>query len=115
VALQKVCSLSAPLAYFLTIVALLVCATGLPWSCTLDLAQIAWHNALEHDASLVHADAPPGARYALITVDQRLLEAFEASFYEEVGTKQGPCASERRGSVRSASRSVGCGLANSRL
>jgi hypothetical protein len=80
--LQKVYNLSAPLAYFLTIVGLFVCGTGPPWRRTLDLAQLARHNALEHDASLGHADASPGARYAPITVDPHLLEAFQASFPE---------------------------------
>ena len=39
----------------------------------LDLHDLARHNVLEHDASLVHDDAPPHAEYAPTAVDSCLL------------------------------------------
>jgi hypothetical protein len=40
----------------------------------LDLADLARHNVIEHDASLTHANALPEARYAPIPVDKALLQ-----------------------------------------
>jgi hypothetical protein len=88
-ALQAGYNVSAPLAYFLSLTGLLFCGRGWPWARTLDLTELARHDALEHDASLVHADAAPGARYAPIPVDPRLLEAFHASFPEEGADRAG--------------------------
>jgi hypothetical protein len=40
----------------------------------IDLADLARHGLIEHDASLTHANALPGARYAPIDVDKELLQ-----------------------------------------
>jgi Peroxidase, family 2 len=40
----------------------------------MDLEDLALHNKIEHDASLTHADAAPGGKYAPIDVDNDLLE-----------------------------------------
>jgi hypothetical protein len=78
-ALTTVYNNSTPLAWVLALSALVVCGTGPPWRRRLDLAQLARHDRLEHDASLVHADAAPGARYAPTTTDPALLAAFLAA------------------------------------
>jgi hypothetical protein len=78
-ALQDAYNISLVLAYFLSLTGFIACGSGWLWNRTLDLRQLALHNQLEHDASLVHADAAPGARYAPSAVDPRLLQAFIAS------------------------------------
>jgi len=40
----------------------------------IDLSDLARHGLIEHDASLTHANALPGARYAPITVDKELVQ-----------------------------------------
>jgi hypothetical protein len=40
----------------------------------IDLEDLARHNVIEHDASLTHADALPGARYAPVAVDKELVQ-----------------------------------------
>jgi hypothetical protein len=54
-----------------------VLAIGGIFSCgrslKIDLTDLALHNRIEHDASLTHANAQPGARYAPIPVDKELL------------------------------------------
>lgn len=40
----------------------------------ISLDALAAHNRIEHDASLVHDDAPPGAKFAPTEVNQSLLE-----------------------------------------
>lgn len=40
---------------------------------TLNLDALALHNAIEHDGSLVHSDAAPGAKFAPTTVNRTLL------------------------------------------
>lgn len=42
----------------------------------LDLDALALHDRIEHDASLVHADTPPGDRFAPVSVDPELLRSF---------------------------------------
>lgn len=70
-------NLSAPVRYLLSLVGLGACGHGLPPWRTLDLADLALHGRIEHDASIVHADAnPPTARYAPRDVDPALLAAF---------------------------------------
>jgi hypothetical protein len=82
-ALQNAYNTSLVLAYFLALVGFIACGSGWLWNRTLDLHQLALHNRLEHDASLVHADAAQRAQYAPTTVDSRLLEAFIASAPED--------------------------------
>jgi hypothetical protein len=40
----------------------------------IDLEDLARHNVIEHDASLVHANAIPSGRYAPVNVDKALLQ-----------------------------------------
>jgi hypothetical protein len=57
------------------LIGILVCGHGF---FRLDLAGLAAHNRIEHDASLVHGDAAPGQRIAPIPVNARLLSTFLA-------------------------------------
>jgi hypothetical protein len=77
--LKQAYNVSTPLAYVLSLVGLIACGTGGLFSRTLDLRNLALHNRIEHDASIVHADAAPGARFAPLNDDPRLLDAFLAS------------------------------------
>jgi len=62
-------NLSRPLAYFLAFGApLLLGRFG-----RVNLADLAQHNKIEHDASLAHADAPAGAQYAPTEPDAALV------------------------------------------
>ncbi|KZT25016.1 Cloroperoxidase [Neolentinus lepideus HHB14362 ss-1] len=73
-ALQAVYNLSLPLALFLAIPGYLLCGSILRMSLNLD--DLALHNRLEHDASLVHDDAPAGSARAPTNVDPALLHSF---------------------------------------
>ncbi|EIN03840.1 Cloroperoxidase [Punctularia strigosozonata HHB-11173 SS5] len=76
-------NLSTPLCYILALTGLIACGTfrfvGLAPSWTLDLENLALHNRIEHDASIVHADAAPHAKYAPRQVDPTLYHEFVAS------------------------------------
>ena len=69
--------LSAPLALILTLAALIFCGhfigSGLGIRRRVNLYEIARHGVLEHNASLCHADASQGARYAPVIPDPALL------------------------------------------
>jgi len=69
-ALREVYHISLPMASLLSVVGAIMCGNG--WK--LDLEGLAQHNRIEHDGSLTHADAAPGAKYAPIEVDQGLLQ-----------------------------------------
>jgi len=49
----------------------------------MDLHDIAKHNLLEHDASLVHLDTPDGEDFAPITIDQNLVDELENDVQRE--------------------------------
>ncbi|KAJ2915988.1 heme-thiolate peroxidase, partial [Candolleomyces efflorescens] len=49
-----------------------------------DLYEIGKHNAVEHDASLVHHNTPAGEIYAPIEIDRELLDEFEKEARTEV-------------------------------
>ncbi|KAJ2927825.1 heme-thiolate peroxidase, partial [Candolleomyces eurysporus] len=49
-----------------------------------DLYEIGKHNAVEHDASLVHHDTPAGETYAPIEIDRELLDEFVKEARTEV-------------------------------
>ncbi|TDL16337.1 Cloroperoxidase [Rickenella mellea] len=68
-AMKTVYNLSTFLAFFLAIVGAIFCGNGL----SLNLHDLALHDRIEHDASLTHADALPGDKYAPIDVDQSLV------------------------------------------
>ncbi|TFY81444.1 putative heme-thiolate peroxidase [Hericium alpestre] len=55
----------------LSVVGVVMCGKG--WK--LDLEGLAKHDRIEHDASLTHDDAAPGAAYAPTAVDSKLLQA----------------------------------------
>lgn len=69
---MKVYHLSIPLATTLSSAGVLACGN---FKTGLDLNALAAHNKIEHDASLVHADAEPGSEFAPIPVDEKLLNA----------------------------------------
>ncbi|TFK47167.1 heme-thiolate peroxidase [Heliocybe sulcata] len=73
-ALQAVYNLSLPLALFLAIPGYLLCGSWFRMS--VNLADLALHNRLEHDASLVHANTPEGAARAPTRVDPALMHSF---------------------------------------
>jgi hypothetical protein len=85
-------NLSTPLCYILSLVGLTACGTlrlvGLTPSWTLDLENLALHNRIEHDASIVHADAAPHAKFAPRDVDPALLKAFIDACPPDGMTKQ---------------------------
>ncbi|KAI0770831.1 Chloroperoxidase [Irpex lacteus] len=63
-ALREVYNLSLPLAFFLTIVGFVLCAPWWPFQWTMNLHDLSRHNHIEHNCSLCHADARPGALFA---------------------------------------------------
>jgi len=66
----KACyGLSTPLALFLSYVGFAILKRVRP----VDLYEIGKHGAVEHDASLVHHDTPPGQVFAPIQIDQTLV------------------------------------------
>lgn len=71
-ALREVYHLSLPMALYLALGGYLNCGHG-PLRTRLDLHDTAKHGVLEHDASLAHANASPGAAYAPTTVDAAML------------------------------------------
>ncbi|KAL0952863.1 hypothetical protein HGRIS_007083 [Hohenbuehelia grisea] len=73
-ALQEVYHLSLPLALLLSLTGLLLCGHGI-FPRRLHLDSLAAHNKIEHNASLVHTDAPPHARFAPTRVDTGLLHS----------------------------------------
>lgn len=72
-ALHEVYNLSYFFAMFLAAAGVIFCGHWhrLPWS--LDLHQLAEHNRIEHDCSLAHDDAAPGAKFAPHHTDHTLL------------------------------------------
>ncbi|KIP08321.1 heme-thiolate peroxidase [Phlebiopsis gigantea 11061_1 CR5-6] len=70
--LREVYNLSFPLAAILTTVGMLFCGSWFHPG-TLSLHELGLHNRLEHDCSLVHADALPNARFAPNHTDRTLL------------------------------------------
>ncbi|KAH8114281.1 Cloroperoxidase [Phellopilus nigrolimitatus] len=82
-ALRIVYNCSTPLAWLLSVVGFLWCGhlsgSGLSTRLALDLHDLARHNRIEHDGSLVHADAAPGKNYAPVVPDPvRLTEVLDA-------------------------------------
>ncbi|KAI0036738.1 Cloroperoxidase, partial [Vararia minispora EC-137] len=69
-AMHAVYRVTVPLGTLLAVIGAWLCGTG--WS--LDLHDLAEHNKIEHDGSLTHADARPGAEYAPVKPDQDLLK-----------------------------------------
>lgn len=63
-------NLSFGLAFILSFVGVLWCGS---WG-KLDLEQLAAHNKIEHDASLVHDNALPGSKWAPAPVSEKLLQ-----------------------------------------
>ncbi|KAF8484712.1 Cloroperoxidase [Russula ochroleuca] len=68
--LREYYNVSLPLAILLSIGGTLKCGRHFK----IDLEDLARHNVIEHDASLTHADALPGDRYAPVDVDKELLQ-----------------------------------------
>lgn len=64
--------LSYPLAYFLAYVGFAILRK--PFG-RLSLHEIGKHNAVEHNASLVHHDTPDGETFAPVKIDEKLVEA----------------------------------------
>jgi len=73
--IKRVYNLSFPLAFLLTLGGFLLC--GRKFKTRLDLHDLAPHDKIEHDSSLVHDDAK-GNKYAPVVVDQALLSKFVA-------------------------------------
>jgi hypothetical protein len=73
--------LSLPFSALLSIVGTLTCGRHFK----IDLEDLARHGCIEHDASLTHADAIPGCKYAPVDVDdelvQKLLDVSQHSNY----------------------------------
>jgi hypothetical protein len=63
-------NLSFPLAFFLSIGGFILLKRIRPVS----LYEFGKHGAIEHDASLVHGDTPPGEKYAPIEIRQELVQ-----------------------------------------
>ncbi|KDQ54672.1 hypothetical protein JAAARDRAFT_135350 [Jaapia argillacea MUCL 33604] len=76
--LGEVYNLSYPLSTILALSGIATCGSLLTLKLE-SLSDLALHNAIEHDASLVHADATPGSKYAPTGVDKKLLEALLAA------------------------------------
>ena len=71
--------ISIPAATILALGGLVKCGHREGLGLVVDLHDLAKHNALEHDASLVHANTPSGDVYAPTAVDQNLLRQLLAT------------------------------------
>jgi hypothetical protein len=80
-AVRSVYNLSFPFAALLSLGGVLLCGKFL----RLDLDNLALHNRVEHDASLVHGDTLPGHAKAPIPVDPELLHTMISLAHEEGG------------------------------
>ena len=87
-AIRTVYNISLPLALFLTIAGFLFCGrygiAAIPLVQTINLKTIARHSRIEHDGSLAHADAEPGAEFAPTTPDKAIL----TDLLKEAGGRQ---------------------------
>jgi hypothetical protein len=90
-ALRQVYHLSLPVAAVMSFVGIFVCGHGF----SLDLDGLAAHNKLEHDASLVHLDAPEGCSKAPTTVDPDLLRSFLSTATPDHGLSEDDFARTR--------------------
>ncbi|KAH9918201.1 Cloroperoxidase [Epithele typhae] len=72
-AVQHVYGISLPFASILSLGGLVKCGHRSGFGLVLDLHDLAKHNVIEHDASLVHADTQPGETFAPTAVDPALL------------------------------------------
>ncbi|KAI0750669.1 Cloroperoxidase [Daedaleopsis nitida] len=72
-AVHHVYGLSFPLATLLSLGGVAKCGHWAGLHMVLDLHELARHNVIEHDGSLVHADTAPGERFAPTAVDPVLL------------------------------------------
>ncbi|KAI1790535.1 Cloroperoxidase [Ganoderma leucocontextum] len=72
-AIHQVYGISRPLATVFAVGGLVKCGHWRGARRVLDLHDLARHGVLEHDGSLVHADATPGAVYAPAEVDPKAL------------------------------------------
>ncbi|KAI0698537.1 Cloroperoxidase [Cerioporus squamosus] len=72
-AIRHVYGISLPFATLLSVGGVVKCGHRDGLGMVVDLHELAKHNAVEHDGSLVHADTAPGAVYAPIAVDPVLL------------------------------------------
>jgi len=79
--LSSVYNLSFPLAVLLALGGILPCSHTL----RVDLDELALHNRIEHDASIVHRDALAGHAKAPIPVDPELLHTLVSLAHEERG------------------------------
>jgi hypothetical protein len=70
--LKECYGLSSPLAYFLAYVGFAIIRK---FARRITLYEIGLHNAVEHDASLVHHDTPVGDKYAPIEIDRKLVDS----------------------------------------
>ncbi|PCH41167.1 hypothetical protein WOLCODRAFT_131742 [Wolfiporia cocos MD-104 SS10] len=71
-ALTSVYNLSTPLATMLSVTGVLTC--GNRWKLTVNLHDLAKHDVIEHNGSLVHADAASGHEYAPVAIDHNLVD-----------------------------------------
>ena len=69
-AIHSVYHLTKPLAFLMTITGVLFCGNGR----TVDLHQLAKHNAIEHDASLSRPDTQPPSKFAPIDADPEIVD-----------------------------------------
>ena len=74
-AIKSVYCLSTPTAFLLTIGGFVECGHWEGFRRILDLHDLALHNRIEHNASLVHDDAPDGAKWAKWETDETLVDA----------------------------------------
>ncbi|TFK34359.1 Chloroperoxidase [Crucibulum laeve] len=89
----KACyGLSTPLAVFLSVVGFII----LKKVRNISLFEIGKHNAIEHDASLVHHDTPQGQEYAPIDIDQTLVGRLIADAKTGREQGEGPEAGDTR-------------------
>ncbi|KAM5532513.1 hypothetical protein V8D89_013800 [Ganoderma adspersum] len=87
-ALHNVYGISRPLATIFTVGGLVKCGHWRGARRVLDLHDLARHGVLEHDGSLVHADAPPGQTYASTDVDRAALQQLLDSAEKGPGQEQ---------------------------
>jgi len=93
---MAVFNLSLPLSSILSIGGVLTCGRDLK----VDLAQLALHDRIEHDASLVRDNVVPPSVYAPIAIDEELVKEFLADASYDVISEELVYTAEDFGKIR---------------
>ncbi|RPD67313.1 Cloroperoxidase [Lentinus tigrinus ALCF2SS1-7] len=93
-AIRHIYGISLPFASILALGGVAKCGHWKGLGMVVDLHELAKHNAVEHDGSLVHADTAPGEVYAPTAVDPVLLRHLLETSTTDVLTRRDLCRAQ---------------------